>query len=463
MLFSLCRSTGGAPARQLASTAVPASSGGALGGAPWGGAPRRPAGACSAAAAPALTCLLPPARAMSTAATAPASMSLSECMAVEGRIKARFDAAGARRLLDELAALRGGGGAQQQEEEGGAAAAEPPPARAFSVALWACADAGLSDEAVALVLGGDSDSPSDFDPATADFNAALNACKRAGRSEAALEVLEAMRARGDADAAPNGASFVAAIRSCRRLGAWERATDLLEQMRDAGATDAGPRKQAYAAAIETCTNAVQWQQAVELVEAMRAEEVPRTPHAYTQAIHTCGRAGEWEPALALLRAAQADEGTAVTARLFNAALAACVGAGESGAAAELLDELDGVAGAAGAAAGLEGVVPDALTERLAYRAYAGSAELAECSRLVFGNAPVTHGVRSGRKLLRKKLIGPALVAWYPRSAESLTKLDPSFRTEKQRRRALKLDKLKRRGKGPPKKGEGSKAMKGKKK
>jgi small subunit ribosomal protein S33 len=400
-------------------------------------------------------------------------MSLSECMATEGRIKARFDAAGARRLLDELAALRGGGSAQQQqeeeeEEEGGAAAAEPPPARAFSVALWACADAGLSDEAVALVLGGDSDSSSDFDPALADYNAALNACKRAGRSEAALEVLEAMRARGDADAAPNGASFVAAIRSCRRLGAWERATDLLEQMRDAGATDAGPRKQAYAAAIETCTNAVQWQQAVELVEAMRAEEVPRTPHAYTQAIHTCGRAGEWEPALALLRAAQADEGTAVTARLFNAALAACVGAGESGAAAELLDELDGVTGAvAGAVAGLEhgleGVVPDALTERLAFRAYAGSAELAECSRLVFGNAPVTHGVRSGRKLLRKKLIGPALVAWYPRSAESLTKLDPNFRTAKQRRRALQLDKLKRRGKGPPKKGEGSKAMKGKKK
>jgi small subunit ribosomal protein S33 len=83
----------------------------------------------------------------------------------------------------------------------------------------------------------------------------------------------------------------------------------------------------------------------------------------------------------------------------------------------------------------------------------------EASRVLFGNAPVTN-MRSSRKLLNKKLKGPKIVAWYPPTMESYK--DKHYKSGEYERRQLKLEKLKRKGKGPPKKGSGKGAMKRKK-
>ena len=63
---------------------------------------------------------------------------------------------------------------------------------------------------------------------------------------------------------------------------------------------------------------------------------------------------------------------------------------------------------------------------------------------------------TGRKLLKRALIGPTLTSWYP---ERIRKLDALFEDPDDRRRKVKLERMKRRGKGPPKKGEGKRAKK----
>jgi len=74
---------------------------------------------------------------------------------------------------------------------------------------------------------------------------------------------------------------------------------------------------------------------------------------------------------------------------------------------------------------------------------------------IFGHH-VGNGLPSGRKVLRKPMIGDALVAYYPKS---LARSDPLFTAPDETRRKVKLERLRRRGKGPPKKGEGKRASK----
>ncbi|BDA43621.1 probable mitochondrial 37S ribosomal protein S27 [Coccomyxa sp. Obi] len=81
--------------------------------------------------------------------------------------------------------------------------------------------------------------------------------------------------------------------------------------------------------------------------------------------------------------------------------------------------------------------------------------LEEIRARIFGNH-IGNGLRSGRKVLRKKLIGEKVASYYP---EPISKLDPMFVDMDLERKKLKLDKLKRRGKAPPKKGQGKRASK----
>eukprot|EP00850_Spirogloea_muscicola_P009357 SM000052S17749 [mRNA] locus=s52:491450:492036:+ [translate_table: standard] len=81
--------------------------------------------------------------------------------------------------------------------------------------------------------------------------------------------------------------------------------------------------------------------------------------------------------------------------------------------------------------------------------------VAEASARIFG-AVVGNGLRSGHKVLRGKLVGPHIAAWYP---TPLQQLDPMYQDPAEKARVLKLERLKRRGKGPPKKGQGKRATK----
>jgi len=82
-------------------------------------------------------------------------------------------------------------------------------------------------------------------------------------------------------------------------------------------------------------------------------------------------------------------------------------------------------------------------------------EIARVAARVFG-AHLGDGRPSGRKILRAPLIGERLAAYYPKS---MAALDPLFTAPRETRRRVKLERLKRRGKGPPKKGEGKRASK----
>ena len=99
--------------------------------------------------------------------------------------------------------------------------------------------------------------------------------------------------------------------------------------------------------------------------------------------------------------------------------------------------------------------------------------MAETAARIFGNVLGT-GARSGRKLLQQPLIGERVASYYPPSIKAS---DPLFEdpVEKRlvrvllapalsltllgRRRKVKLERLKRRGKAPPKKGQGKRAKK----
>jgi hypothetical protein len=87
----------------------------------------------------------------------------------------------------------------------------------------------------------------------------------------------------------------------------------------------------------------------------------------------------------------------------------------------------------------------------------------EAARIVFGNRPVVP-YRTGFKLLKQQPIAPILANYYlPDQTKHFRKLTPGFQTDLEERRQEKLIRLRARNKGPPKKGEGSRAKKGKKK
>ncbi|PIN18186.1 Mitochondrial ribosomal protein S27 [Handroanthus impetiginosus] len=80
----------------------------------------------------------------------------------------------------------------------------------------------------------------------------------------------------------------------------------------------------------------------------------------------------------------------------------------------------------------------------------------EARARIFGHVLNPTGQRSAHKILRKKLIGDKVAAWYP---YDINKDDPLVMARKEQERLNKLEMLKRRGKGPPKKGQGKRAKK----
>lgn len=75
---------------------------------------------------------------------------------------------------------------------------------------------------------------------------------------------------------------------------------------------------------------------------------------------------------------------------------------------------------------------------------------------IFGLVLNPTSQRSPHKILRKKLIGEKVAAWYP---YYIKKDDPLVMAREEQEHLSKLEMLKRRGKGPPKKGQGKRAAK----
>ncbi|KAG9143745.1 hypothetical protein Leryth_022866 [Lithospermum erythrorhizon] len=80
----------------------------------------------------------------------------------------------------------------------------------------------------------------------------------------------------------------------------------------------------------------------------------------------------------------------------------------------------------------------------------------EARARIFGHVLNPTGQRSPHKILRKKLIGEKVASWYP---YDVSKDDPLVMARQEQERLSKLEMLKRRGKGPPKKGQGKRASK----
>jgi len=88
-------------------------------------------------------------------------------------------------------------------------------------------------------------------------------------------------------------------------------------------------------------------------------------------------------------------------------------------------------------------------------------------RDVFGTVPTMKGVRNPYKLLSKSLTGPYDVRHYPDPIETSARFAqknvpwmPPYYSEQEKRRLDKLKQLRRRGKGPPKKGSGKRNKRG---
>ncbi|XP_054784625.1 uncharacterized protein LOC129291357 [Prosopis cineraria] len=82
--------------------------------------------------------------------------------------------------------------------------------------------------------------------------------------------------------------------------------------------------------------------------------------------------------------------------------------------------------------------------------------LTEARARIFGHVINPTGKRSAHKLLRKKLIGEKVAQWYP---YDIQRDDPLVMAQQEQERLSRLEMLKRRGKGPPKKGQGRRATK----
>mmetsp|Transcript_53831 Transcript_53831/g.78623 ORF Transcript_53831/g.78623 Transcript_53831/m.78623 type:complete len:101 (-) Transcript_53831:567-869(-) len=83
----------------------------------------------------------------------------------------------------------------------------------------------------------------------------------------------------------------------------------------------------------------------------------------------------------------------------------------------------------------------------------------EAARRIFGNLPISP-VKTGLRVLRKPLVGPTLADYYPTPLEKYLKREfPGYQTPEQLRKKEKIDRLRKRGKAPPKKGEGKRSSK----
>eukprot|EP00873_Tetraselmis_striata_P035971 jgi/Tetstr1/456235/TSEL_042998.t1 len=81
--------------------------------------------------------------------------------------------------------------------------------------------------------------------------------------------------------------------------------------------------------------------------------------------------------------------------------------------------------------------------------------LEEARQRIFGTH-IGDGLRSGRKVLRKGLAAEKMAEWY---MPTFSQADPIFANPKDDQNKKKLLTLKRRGKGPPPKGQGKRAKK----
>ncbi|XP_020233173.1 28S ribosomal protein S33, mitochondrial [Cajanus cajan] len=80
----------------------------------------------------------------------------------------------------------------------------------------------------------------------------------------------------------------------------------------------------------------------------------------------------------------------------------------------------------------------------------------EARARIFGHQLNPAGKKSAHKVLRMKLFGEKVAQWYP---HDIKKDDPLVMAREEQERLSKLEMLKRRGKGPPKKGQGRRAAK----
>ncbi|XP_026438822.1 28S ribosomal protein S33, mitochondrial-like [Papaver somniferum] len=82
--------------------------------------------------------------------------------------------------------------------------------------------------------------------------------------------------------------------------------------------------------------------------------------------------------------------------------------------------------------------------------------VSEARARIFGHVLNPTGQPSGIKILRKKLIGEKVAAWYP---YDIKRDDPLVMAREEKARLSKLEMQKRRGKAAPKKGQGRRALK----
>ncbi|KAF9346881.1 hypothetical protein BGX26_001618 [Mortierella sp. AD094] len=82
------------------------------------------------------------------------------------------------------------------------------------------------------------------------------------------------------------------------------------------------------------------------------------------------------------------------------------------------------------------------------------------STAIFGNVYNPQGIRTGNKILRQRLVGPTINSYYPNVKQiklrEITKMAPEMNLVDQgeKVRLEDLAERKKRGKGPPKKGQG---------
>ena len=88
-----------------------------------------------------------------------------------------------------------------------------------------------------------------------------------------------------------------------------------------------------------------------------------------------------------------------------------------------------------------------------------TAIIRESARVCFDNLPIVN-YRTGYKYLKQKPTGPMAAHYYvPDMAKGFRNVAPDFLTEQEERRQEALVRLRRRGKGPTKKGEGKRSKK----
>lgn len=84
--------------------------------------------------------------------------------------------------------------------------------------------------------------------------------------------------------------------------------------------------------------------------------------------------------------------------------------------------------------------------------------LNKISCAIFGNVYNPQGIRTGNKILRQRLVGPTVNSYYPNVKQiklrEITRMAPEMNLidQEEKTRLEDLSERKKRGKGPPKKG-----------